>query len=124
MDVLEVSAVVAGWDQAEPPHFTLDIGGRLEVIFRPDVAPHHRVVGVLVQPRHQVAGRDGGHGGGAHVLERQRLLVGLGGERPGGGRGQRQPGEGTSDGHPYVQHQVELRRERERTHRDVPKTPA
>ena len=67
--------------QAEPAHFALDVGRRADVVLGAEAAAHHRVVGIDVEPGHQVAGRDRRGRHRPLVLERERLLCrGRGGE--------------------------------------------
>src|ERR1043166_6317156 len=72
--VLEVAARIAGRLQPQPLEFGGDVRGRLEIVFAAGEATHHRIVGVQIQPGHEIGGRDRGLGARGRVLERQRSL--------------------------------------------------
>ena len=124
-EVLIEAAVRSARLQPHPPDFTLDICHRLQMVRRADIAPHHRIVSVLVQPGHQVARRDRRDGGRSDVLERQRSTRGLGAKRSGERGRHREPTEPATDIHTRTQHRVGPRRWRnEAIALNATKTPA
>jgi hypothetical protein len=71
-DVLVVSAAVCSGDKAKATDLRFDVGGRLQVVDGARGPSHHRVVGKLVKPGHEVARRYRGDGGRADILEGER----------------------------------------------------
>ena len=68
--MLEVS-VFAGWLEAESLDLGGDVVGALVVVHRAGEAPHHGIVGELVDPTHQVQRRDGADRRRADELQRE-----------------------------------------------------
>ena len=70
--VLEEGAVVTRWAKAKASHLPLDIRRGADRVGGSRLAAAHRIRGVDVEPRHEVACRDGGHRCASRPGERHR----------------------------------------------------